>query len=94
MFIFGKLEGSGAMWLQPIGIPDPMHRRRADAMDFGHRPHTPMSGSFGSRMQRSFHNFLNLGASKAPLFIKSESLINVDDESGFVFQSRSFFVSS
>ena len=27
-FIFGKFEGTRAVWLQAIGIPDPLHRRR------------------------------------------------------------------
>ncbi len=59
--IFGKFERAGAMWLQSICIPDPMDRGRTDAMQLRHRPHTPMGRRFGSRMQSSFHDFLNLG---------------------------------
>src|SRR2546426_4059514 len=61
LFIFRKLKGPAAMWLQPIGIPDTVHRRRTDTMYLGHRSHTPMSRRLGSRMQSSLHDFLDLG---------------------------------
>ena len=59
-FIFGELEGALSMRLQPIGIPNSLHRRRTDPLQLGHGAHTPMSRRFGSGMQRSFHDFLNL----------------------------------
>src|SRR6266545_4889147 len=61
LFISGKLEGPVSMWLQPIGVPDPLDRGRTDAMQLRHRSHTPMSRRFGSCMQSSLHYFLNLG---------------------------------
>src|SRR6202521_5819649 len=58
LLIFRQLEGPGAMWLQPVGIPDTLHRRRTDSVHLRHRSHTPMSRRFGSRMQSSLYDFL------------------------------------
>src|SRR6266540_1201117 len=76
LFIFRKLKGSAAMWLQPIGIPDTLHRRRTDAVYLRHRPHTPMSRCFGSRMQGSLHDFLDLRGRDLPGATASRSIIN------------------
>ena len=58
LFIFRQLEGAAAMRLQSIRVPNTLDRRGANAMSFGHGPHAPMSRRFGSRMQRSLHDFL------------------------------------
>src|SRR2546421_9422834 len=76
LFIFRQLEGPAAMWLQSIRIPNTLDRGRTDALHLGHRPHTPMSRRFGSRMQSSLHDFLDLGSRDLPGTAATRGIIN------------------
>ena len=42
--IAGALEGSNAMGLQAVRLPDPLHRAEPDTDRSGHRPAAPMGG--------------------------------------------------
>src|SRR5258706_6658179 len=76
LFIFRQLEGPAAMWLQSIRIPNTLDRGWTDAVHLRHRPHTPMSRRFGSRMQSSLHDFLDLGGQNPPGTTTTRSIIN------------------
>src|SRR6266446_770940 len=76
LFIFRELEVAAAMWLQPIGVPNTLDRRRTDAVHLRHCPHTPMCRRFGSRMQSCLHDFLDLGGRDLPGTTPTRSIIN------------------
>ena len=59
-FIARELERLGPVWLQTVGIPDSLHRRRTDVLSRRHRPHAPMGGIRRMAMQGRLDDLLHL----------------------------------
>src|SRR5712692_4598255 len=55
-----QLKLAHSMWLQPVGIPDALNRRRTRAAMLGHRPTAPVSRALRFAVQRRVDNPLDL----------------------------------
>src|SRR5258706_21906 len=76
LFIFRQLEGPAAMCCNSIRILNAWDGGGTEAVHLRHRPHAPMCRRFGSRMQSSLHDFLDLGGRDLPGTTTTRSIIN------------------